>query len=87
MVRFNPGWGWDHKYGLLELLKKIGYSIAPRAPCEDDDIKFPGGYTVKTHGGWQIEISFSIRKSKVKRERLMKNLAEIFSIFYKHNCL
>lgn len=87
MVRFNPGWGWDHKYGLLELLKKRGYSIAPGAPCEDDDIKFPGGYTVKTHGGWQIEISFSIRKSKAKRERLVKNLAEIFSIFYKHNCL
>ena len=87
MVKFNPGWGWDYKYGLLELLIKRGYSISPGAPCVDDDIKFPGGYTVKTHGGWQFEISFSIRKSKSKRERLVKNLAEIISVFYKHNCI
>ena len=86
MVKFNPGWGWDYKYGLLELLIKRGYSISPGAPCVDDDIRFPGGYTVRTHGGWQFEISFSIRNSKSKRERLVKNLAEIISIFYKHNC-
>jgi hypothetical protein len=87
MVKFNPGWGWDYKYGLLELLVKRGYSVSPGAPCMDDDIKFPGGYTVKTHGGWQIEISLSIRESESKRARLVKNLAEIISIFYKHNCL
>jgi hypothetical protein len=58
MVKFNPGWSWDYKYCLLELLIKRGYSISPGAPCVDDDIKFPGGYTVKTHGGWQFEISF-----------------------------
>jgi hypothetical protein len=87
MVKFNPGWGWDYKFGLLELLIKRGYSITPGAPCAEDDIRFPGGYTVRRHGGWQIEISLSIRDSPSKRERLVKNLAEIISIFYKHNCL
>ena len=46
MVKFNPGWGWDYKYGLLELLIKRGYSISPGAPCVDDDIKFPALYII-----------------------------------------
>jgi hypothetical protein len=35
MVKFNPGWGWDYKFGLLELLIKRGYSITPAAPCAE----------------------------------------------------
>ena len=80
MVKFNPGWGWDYKFGLLELLIKRGYSITPGAPCAEDDIRFPGGYTVRRHGGWQFEISLSIRDSPSKRERLVKNLGNYFYI-------
>lgn len=87
VVNFNPGWGWDYKYGLLALLKERGYAISPGSPCEGDDPKFFGGFTVNTHGGWQFEINESIRESKSKRKRFVKDLAEGISIFYKHNCI
>ena len=70
MVKFNPGWGWDYKFGLLELLIKRGYSITPGTPCAEDDIRFPGGYTVRTHGGWQFEISFSNTGFHIQKRKI-----------------
>lgn len=87
LVEFNPGWGWDYKYGLNSLLIKKGYTISPGSPCEEDDPKFFGGYTVKEHGGWQFEIANSKRKPRSKRETLVNDLAESIRIFYEHNCI
>ena len=87
IVKFNPGWGWDYKYGMISLLIKRGYTISPGVPCQKEDPKFRGGYTVKEHGGWQLEIAKSKRDPGREQDKLVNDLAEIIHIFYKHNCI
>lgn len=50
MMKFNPGWGEDYKFGLNSSLIKKDYTITPSTPCQEDDLEFFGGYTVKQHG-------------------------------------
>jgi hypothetical protein len=86
LVRLNPGWGWDYKFGLIYLFIKRGYKMHPSSPCQEDDPEFLGGYTVKEHGGWQFEIAKSKRDPGPGQDKLTNNLADIIRIFYKHNC-
>ena len=87
MVNFNPGWGWDYKFGLISLLIKKNYTIMPGSPCQEDDPTYFGGYTVIEHGGWQFEIPRSKRDPGPERDSLINNLAEIIHKFYGHNCI
>ena len=86
IVKFNPGWGWDYKFGLISLLIKKHYVIYPNSPCQEDDPEFLGGYTVKQHGGWQFEIAKSKRDPGPSQNKLINDLANIIRIFYRHNC-
>jgi hypothetical protein len=53
MVKFNPGWGWDYKFGLISLLIKKGYTMSPGSPCQEDD-----GVLWRIHckGTWRMAI-------------------------------
>lgn len=86
MKKLNPGWAWDYKFGLIHNLIEKGYKIHPAAPCQKDDPAFRGGYTVKRHGGWQFEIAKSKRDPGTAQVNLIKDLASIIRIFYRHNC-
>jgi hypothetical protein len=86
MVRFNPGWGWDYKFGLISLLRKKDYTLYPSSPCQEDDPELFGGYTAKEHGGWQFEIAKSKRDTESERDKLANVLADSILIFYEHNC-
>jgi len=85
-VRLNPGWGWDYKFGLIYSLIKRGYKTHPSSPCQEDDLEFIGGYTVKQHGGWQFEIAKSKRHPGPGRIKLINDMAHIINMFYRHNC-
>lgn len=85
IVKWNPGWGWDYKFGLISLLINKLYTISPGSPCQEDDPEFFGGYTVKEHGGWQFEIANSKRQPGDDQNRLIDSLGNIIHKFYKHN--
>ena len=87
MMKFNPGWGWDYKFGLNSSLIKKDYTISPSTPCQEDDFEFFGGYTVKQHGGWQFEIARSKRSPGPNQDKLINDLADSIHILYQHNCI